>query len=973
MSVVGEDDGLTSEEIRGARPGASSDRHRSLVRGNVMAGLFEAVQSTRLGRFEVRRLLGSGAMGAVFEAWDPELARPVAIKVLHATAHARSRARLRREARGLARVRHPNVVTVHEVVEADDRLCLVLELMVGGTLVEWLRSRRSLPEVLQVFAQVCDGLAAAHAQGLVHRDIKPSNIVFDEQGQAKISDFGLASLAQQSESSLTTADDASGSVRDDDSGFAGTPAYAAPEQLRGHTAAPADVFAVSCTLFEAVYGMLPERSGTSPPTRATESLGSKRVPRRVRAAIEAGLTADAAQRPTAQALGRMLRAPGLRSRTWGIAVPLVGAALLIVANRSGTDEDMQCRDASQELSEHWNADVSADVATAFRATGVPYWSAAHASVADDLDTFAHRWAGERQRACRAVQAGGMLSAQSLDARTRCLDRAAQRMAWLATALQDADAAAVERATTATQQLPDPRACIGAEQIAEVDPVGLDLLSEATVAVQLGKTEQGIAAAQRLLADANLQPLHAVAHLVQGRGARDLGDLDGALGHLRAAWWGALRDEGPVASDAALEIARILVGYRGKYADARVWLENGRAKSGDDDHADRARLEIELAYVDAMTGRAQQRIDDLAEWSADVSLPGDTRTRAILVHGIAILYATPERAGESTEMFRRALERVEARYSEDHPACLEPAGWLLTALEISGAPAPEQEALLDRLEHLSATALSGDWEHRRFVAARRSAQARANDDLEASAEILRTALEDTASPDALPVSAVSLLMNLAADELRLTRFDSARARLDRAERMAISGYGPDDYQVGMVQSCRAKLDGAVRDWPAALAGFQRARETIRFTFGEEHNLVVAQDLAIGRAQLALGQLENARSSLQSVVHRWRDESTTPADYAGLTNLALAELEMATGDPVAARAQLTQATTSWPSLTASRGPNLDLWLQVARLEVELGDAPAEPWIRRLRAAPLHPITRRDVERWASPDSPPPDRAR
>jgi serine/threonine protein kinase len=154
------------------------------------------------GRYTVLSRLGAGGMGVVFAAYDPELDRKVALKLLHpqvgaAAASTMGRARLVREAQAMARLSHPNVVAIYDVGTLDDRVWLAMEYVDGRTLGAWLKEQpRRWPEVLQVMLAVGRGLVAAHAAGLVHRDLKPDNIMVDREGRARVMDFGLARSAE---------------------------------------------------------------------------------------------------------------------------------------------------------------------------------------------------------------------------------------------------------------------------------------------------------------------------------------------------------------------------------------------------------------------------------------------------------------------------------------------------------------------------------------------------------------------------------------------------------------------------------------------------------------------------------------------------------------------------------------------------------------------------------------------------------
>ena len=152
------------------------------------------VEGTRLGRYVVRGALGRGGMGTVLEAFDPELDRPVALKVLHHELAQRHSTRLRREAQALARLSHPNVVQVYEVGEFQGQTFVAMELVHGQTLQEWMREepRPIWQQCVEVFLQIGTGLVAAHEQGLVHRDFKPANAIIDHKGRARVLDFGLA-------------------------------------------------------------------------------------------------------------------------------------------------------------------------------------------------------------------------------------------------------------------------------------------------------------------------------------------------------------------------------------------------------------------------------------------------------------------------------------------------------------------------------------------------------------------------------------------------------------------------------------------------------------------------------------------------------------------------------------------------------------------------------------------------------------
>lgn len=221
----------------------------------------------RIGRYVIDRVLGQGGMGAVYLAHDPELDRRVAIKLLHPamSINPDNRARLLREAQAMARVHHPHVVTVHDVVTWEGQLFVAMEYVEGTTLREWIRSRRSLHQILEMFRKAGEGLAAAHAAGLIHRDFKPGNVLIGVDGKVQVSDFGLARSADAAPEAATP-EPVSGSqsaalLKQDltQAGLVmGTLGYMAPEQmLINPIDARCDQFSFCVTLYEALYGVRP--------------------------------------------------------------------------------------------------------------------------------------------------------------------------------------------------------------------------------------------------------------------------------------------------------------------------------------------------------------------------------------------------------------------------------------------------------------------------------------------------------------------------------------------------------------------------------------------------------------------------------------------------------------------------------------------------------------------------------------------
>jgi hypothetical protein len=220
----------------------------------------------RLGPYPVLRLLGAGGMGLAFEAVDPQLRRRVALKVMKPALAASPQARHRfaREARATAAVVHDNIVTIHHVGEERGLPFLVMQLLEGETLQARLEREGRLPaaEVVRVGRQVAEGLAAAHARGLIHRDIKPANLWLEAgSGRVKILDFGLARLDEPEEG-------AEGGPPTREGDVLGTPGYMSPEQLAGLPLdARSDLFSLGCVLYRLAVG--------SPPFEGVGLLGSE--------------------------------------------------------------------------------------------------------------------------------------------------------------------------------------------------------------------------------------------------------------------------------------------------------------------------------------------------------------------------------------------------------------------------------------------------------------------------------------------------------------------------------------------------------------------------------------------------------------------------------------------------------------------------------------------------------------------------
>ena len=294
-------------------------------------------------RFEIVAVLGSGGMGTVYRAHDPQLGRDVALKVLTKQDTPRELSTsvtvdlrgdppvtstgLLGEARVMARLSHPNVLPIYEVGLAEDgAVFLVTELVDGTDLGSWLAEPRSTAAIVDAFAQAARGLFAAHAAGVIHRDIKPSNILIGRDGRVRVADFGIAHLASPASASMIRVDGA------------GTPRYMAPELLRGKPPSEStDVYALCIALSDAF--------GAEDPAQRERALRARDVEPRLRALIIAGTSHDPAERPElAELIAALEGRRPRRALRWLVVGGAFagGLSLVLVAGLVMRDEHKSC-------------------------------------------------------------------------------------------------------------------------------------------------------------------------------------------------------------------------------------------------------------------------------------------------------------------------------------------------------------------------------------------------------------------------------------------------------------------------------------------------------------------------------------------------------------------------------------------------------------------------------------------------------
>ncbi|MCE9576808.1 MAG: serine/threonine-protein kinase [Deltaproteobacteria bacterium] len=688
----------------GVLPNATVATHSP---GAIRAGA-PILSGTKVGRYVVLDLLGRGGMGVVYRAWDPELSRAVALKLVD-TPHriGAVRDRLLREAQALAQLSHPNVVAIHDVGTTADALFIAMECVEGETAIAWLKAKPRTPrEILAVYLAAGEGLAAAHAVGLIHRDFKPANVVIGEDGRARVLDFGLARAIDAPTPSSEARDEpvrespgAASSSRLDTpltqaGAIMGTPRYMAPEQHAGEPASPqSDQFAFCVALWEALFGVRAFVADDRAALRMKMETGELNRPAgaKVSAAIERMMRRGLSPRPgdrfpsVAALLVELRRDPARRRRQ---ALVVGGAAVVAVVLGAGWlrgrgAEPEPCAADPTALAGVWDGGRRAATRAAFDASGAASAADAYARVAVALDRYAQAWTGMRLDACRATRVRGEQSEHLLDLRIQCLDRRRDGLRALVDVFARSDRGVVDKAIEAARSLAPLDGCAdGAALGAAVPPPGAAQARVAEVQRALahvgalfaaGRYADGLIEIDAITRDAAqlaYPPLIAEAALRRG-GLRDrTGDYAGAEQEFWAAAIAA--DTGRVdeiRAEALTQLAWVIGERLGRYPDARRIAALAHGAIDRLDRPERALAKYhrvigvfdyqEGKYADAL--RSSQQAAELAQRAYG---PDDPYVASCVMDvGLALFYLG-EYARARTEV-TRALALWRAVYGPDH--------------------------------------------------------------------------------------------------------------------------------------------------------------------------------------------------------------------------------------------------------------------------------------------------------------------
>jgi len=470
------------------------------------ASATDVVRGTTIGRYVVLDFVGRGGMGEVYSAYDPELNRKIAIKVLKASegsgrTGAEGRILMLREAQAAARLSHPNVVVVYDVGTFGDSVFIAMEFIEGETLSAWCAARsRSPREVLDVLLAAGRGLAAAHEAGLVHRDFKPENVMITKSGQVRVTDFGLAreianaEIREDRAAIEPTPPSSADYLRMNltrTGAFMGTPGYAAPEQVLGSRGdARSDQFSYCVTLYEGLYGERPFE-GRSMMALTDQVLEQRirpappgtRVPAWLRRTVLRGLKATPHERyhSMAELFDALGRDPAIVRRRWvgGGGAALLAVAILVGAMRLHTDRRTACAGGPTRSGAVWSPTARAEVRRAFVATGASGERAFDAA-SEIVDRYVARWNGMFQEACEATQLGAEQSAEVLDLRMECLDERLQNLRALIDVFKAANPTIAEGAVSAASSVPTVERCADVAMLRAVVRPPEDVVTRAKV-------------------------------------------------------------------------------------------------------------------------------------------------------------------------------------------------------------------------------------------------------------------------------------------------------------------------------------------------------------------------------------------------------------------------------------------------------------------------------------------------------------
>ena len=665
-----------------------------------------------IGRYIVLERLGEGGMGVVYSAYDPELDRKVAIKLLQGNADGShsvggDQAWLLREAQALARLSHPNVVAVHDVgTLPGHRVFVAMEQVDGQTLRRWYKEKpRTVGEVLHVMIAAGHGLAAAHAAGLVHRDFKPDNVLVGNDERVRVMDFGLARLRPtasvdvdtgpvprpsdlqiDSKSPLSEELTAAGAV-------IGTPAYMAPEVFQGARAdALTDQFAFGVTLFEALYRTRPfvkeqlMSAHLKPPQPSLPE--SRRVPARIERAVLRAISIDPKQRFAS--MDELLTELGRVAKRETRVALIVGATALVALGAGGfyfgivRHDSEPCQAIDERLAGVWDPGTKEKVRAGFRATKRSYADKAFAQLEASLDKYAADWTKTATESCRATRVRGEQSEDVLSLRTVCLDERLHELRTLAQALTDPHPLLLDKADKIGSELQPIEMCSNIallrapdqpapEHRAKVAELGKQI-AEARAQVIAGRFLPALVAAGKIEKEAqqiNYGSYVSESAFLRGTALMATGNAQDSVDAFRTAVSAGIRSRrDDIVMSASLSNAMSVAEALGKPPEARLWYQLGvtAAQRMGGERIHEIRLNMVLGLIEALSGNHEAAIT-AHERSFLAAQRDFGKDNSALWH-YEILFATTltkaQHYARAAPHFEHALTLREKVVGTDHP-------------------------------------------------------------------------------------------------------------------------------------------------------------------------------------------------------------------------------------------------------------------------------------------------------------------